>query len=235
MWRPLSALACCVTLALRGDVCGGLPIGPPKESSYADAPGPLSFRLSVQPGGPVFRITVRPRLIKMTNDPVPAGDIEVARCSDGRRLQLLTIMAFQPINFPATFTTADVNFDGYLDFSVLAEFGATFGAQSWWIYDPASGKFVQNELTRQLRKLGNNGYHLDSKKHEIVIEKLLAYCPTLVDRYRLEGDRLVMIHHETGFQNSESVCTVTYSDLAHGTMQRTGQRRFIDGKPGINP
>jgi len=228
MLRGLSALAWCVTLALRGDVCGGLPTRPP---DVAGSPGPLSFRLSVQPGGPAFRITVRPRLFKMTKDPVAAGDIEVARCSDGRRLQLLAIMASQPINFPATFATSDINFDGYLDFSVLAEFGATFGAQSWWIYDPASGRFVQNELTRQLRKLGNNGYHLDPKKREIIIEGLLAICPALVDRYRLEGDRLVMIHHETGFQNSATVCTVTYSDLTDGTMHRTGQRRFIDGKP----
>ena len=120
MWCRLSALAWCVTLVLRGDVCGDLPTGPPDGSSYADAPRPLSFRLSVQPGGPAFRITVRPRFFKMTNDPVPAGEIEVARCSDGRRLQLLTIMASQPINFPATFTTSGVNFDGYLDFSVLA-------------------------------------------------------------------------------------------------------------------
>jgi hypothetical protein len=107
MWRRLSALAWWLPLALRGDVCGGLPTGPPDVSSYAATPRALSFRLPVQPGGPVFRITVRPRLTKMTNDPVPAGDIEVARCSDGRRLQLLTIMASQPINFPATFATAD--------------------------------------------------------------------------------------------------------------------------------
>jgi hypothetical protein len=231
MWRRLSALAWCVTLALRGEVCGGLPAGPPEVSSYADTPRPLSFRLSVQPGGPAFRITIRPRPFKMTNDLVPAGDIEVARCSDGRRLQLLTIMASQRINFPATFTTSDVNFDGYLDFSVLAEFGGTFGAQAWWIYDPASGRFVQNELTSELRKLGNNGYHIDPKKHEIIIESLLATCPSLVDRYRLEGDRLVMIHHETGFQNGNTVCTVTYSDLADGKMHETGQRRFSDGKP----
>jgi hypothetical protein len=56
------------------------------------------------------------------------------------------------------------------------------------------------------------------KKHEIVIQSLLAYCPSLVERYRLEGDRLVLIHHETGFQNSETVYTVTYSDLTHRTM-----------------
>lgn len=231
MWRRLSGLAWCVTLALRGDVCGGLPTGPPDTSSYVDAPRPLSFRLSVKPGGPAFRITVRNRLFKMTNDLVPAGEIEVAQCSDGRRLQLLTIMASQPINFSATFTTSDVDFDGYLDFSVLAEYGGTFGAQSWWLYDPASGRFVQNELTRELRKLGNNGYHLDPRKHEIIIESLLANCPSLVDRYHLEGDHLVMLHHETGFQNSETVCTVTYSDLTHGAMHETGQLRFIDGKP----
>ena len=232
MWRSLSALAWCATLPLCGDVCGGLPTKPTETSSYADAPHPMSFRLSVQPGGPTFRITVRPGPShKMTNDPVPAGDIEVARCSDGRRLQSLTIMASQPINFPATFATSDVNFDGYFDFAVLAEFGGTFGAQSWWIYDPARGKFVQNELTRELRKLGNNGYHFDPKKHEIIIESLLAGCPSLESRYRVEGDRLIMVHHETGFQNSENVCTVTYADLAHGTMHETGQRRFVDGKP----
>jgi hypothetical protein len=182
MWFRLSALTWCVMLTLRGDVCDGLPTRAPDTSSYADEPRPLSFRLSVQPGGPAFRVTVRPRLFETTNDPVPAGDIELARCSDGRRLQLLTIVASQPINFAATFTTSDVNFDGYLDFAVLAEFGGTFGAQSWWIYDPASGGFVQNELTHELRKLGNNGYHIDPKRHEIIIESLLAVCPSLVDR-----------------------------------------------------
>jgi len=147
MWRRLSVLAWCVTPALRGDVCRGLPAGPPDVSSYTDAPRPLSFRLSVQPGGPAFRITVRPRLFKMTNDLVPACDIEVARCSDGRRLQLLTIMASQPINFPSTFTTSDVNFDGYLDFSVLAEFGGTFGAPRGVTLRDASAAPIRNAIT----------------------------------------------------------------------------------------
>jgi hypothetical protein len=89
MLRGLFVLAWCVTPALRGDVCGGLPTGPPDVASYADAPRPRSFRLSVQPDGPAFRITIRPRLFKMTKDPVPAGDIEVARCSDGRRLAVV--------------------------------------------------------------------------------------------------------------------------------------------------
>jgi len=44
----------------RADVCRGLPSGPPTGSNYLDTPRPLAFRISVKPGGPAFRITVRP-------------------------------------------------------------------------------------------------------------------------------------------------------------------------------
>jgi hypothetical protein len=47
--------------------------------------------------------------------------IEVARSQDGKQLQLLPIMAWQPIDFGASFHADDINFDGYLDFSVLTE------------------------------------------------------------------------------------------------------------------
>jgi len=60
---------------------------------------------------------------------------------------LLTIMASQRINFPATFTTSDVNFDGYLDFSVLAEFGGTFGAPRGVTLRDASAAPIRNAIT----------------------------------------------------------------------------------------
>jgi hypothetical protein len=71
-----------------------------------------------------------------------AGDIEVAHCQDGKPLQVLRVTADQPINFGATFHAEDINFDGYLDFSVLTEFAAKWGSRSYWVYDPASGLFV---------------------------------------------------------------------------------------------
>jgi len=183
MWFRLSALAFLGALVLAADVCRGLPASPPAQSNdLDDVAGPMSFRLSVQPGGPAFRITVRSLLRGYSEDPVHAGDIEVARCSDGRRLQLLTIMARQPINFARTFSASDINFDGYLDFSGLGEFGGSWGSQLWWVYEPASGRFVQNELTRELGQLGNNGYQIDSEKHAIQIESLMAGCPPLVTR-----------------------------------------------------
>ena len=79
-----------------------------------------------------------------------AGEIEVARCEDGKQLQVLPITADQPIAFGSTFHADDLNFDGYLDFSVVTEFAGTTGdIRSYWVYDSSSGIFVQNEFTRE--------------------------------------------------------------------------------------
>src|SRR5277367_3495618 len=103
MWYRLSALVFWATLAFGADVCRSLPDRPADRSNYRDERRPLSFRLSVKPGGPAFRITVRSRLSNYSDHLAVAGDIEVARCTDGTRLQLLTIMASQPIDFAVTF------------------------------------------------------------------------------------------------------------------------------------
>lgn len=140
MWQRLCVLALCGMSALWADVCDGLPAGPPKGQEYsdifADTPHTLSFKLSVKPGGPAFRITVRPfshEIFKGRqqhgSELIHAGDIEVARCQDGKQLQLLPIMAWQPLDFAPTFHAEDINFDGYLDFFVLTEYAAGGGAQ----------------------------------------------------------------------------------------------------------
>jgi hypothetical protein len=242
MWPHLTALFFCGTLAFGADVCRGLPDRPADRSDYLDAGRPLSFRLSVRPGGPAFRISVRPLLRTHSDKPVVAGDIEVARCTDGQRLQLLPITASQPINFAVTFEPSDINFDGYLDFSVLGAFGGKWGSRLWWVFEPATGRFVRNELTRELGELGTNGYQTDPKKHEITTESLMAGCPSLVTRYRVANDHLLKIHEEIGKQVIENgplrselpvgvPCTVTVSDLIGGTMRVTGLRRFVEGQP----
>ena len=106
---------------------------------------------------------------------------------------------------------------------------------------PAADLF-RNELTRELGQLGNNGYQIDSEKHAIQIESLMAGCPPLVTRYRVEENRLIKVHEEIGKQVIEASpprqdlpagvpCTVTVSDLVAGTMRVTEVRRFVDGEP----
>ena len=148
MLQRLFMLALCAMPALWADVCDGLPAGPPKGGDLFGSNKPQSFKLSVTSGGAAFRIAVRPLWqIKAADqeiiDKTRAGEIEVARCKDRKQLQVLPIAADQPLSFGSTFQAEDLNFDGYLDFSVVAEYSGTGGdIRSYWVYDPRSEIFV---------------------------------------------------------------------------------------------
>jgi hypothetical protein len=249
MWRRLSVLALCAMSALWADVCGGLPTGPVDcNTSNRTCPGrgmeywpdpkdglaPLSFQLSVRPGGPAFRITVRPI-------GSGAGDIEVTRCQDGKQLQLLPILSEGGVvNFGLSFHAYDINFDGYLDFSVLTDVAASSGRKrSYWAYDPVSGLFVQNELTQKLGKDYLGFIDFDPKKREIRKGFFGAGrgCPGTSEAdgesYRVESNSLTLIHKQeiridqgTSQDGMYQFCTVTVSDLIGGAMHVTRIRRF---------
>jgi hypothetical protein len=151
-------------------------------------------------------------------------------------------MARQRINFARTLHASDINFDGYFDLAVVDEFAATSGSERWLLFDPARGRFVENELTQKLDELKTNGYDLDPKKQEIIAHGLMAGCPSLTTIYRVEEDRLITVHREDAIQHIErdSVsgslpagvpCTVTFSDLIGQQMRVTSIRRFVEGLP----
>ncbi len=240
MYSRLAVLLFCSALATAANVCNGVADAPHLEKFFPQQgtqlglwdrvlPASRSFRLPVSAVGPSFLITVRNFDVDVkSNQPVRTGEIEVARCQDGKRVQILPIMG-NAFGFGDNFRTFDINFDGYLDFSVIVERSSTYTSQSWWIYDPASGKFVQNGLTRGLREVTSNGYRIDEKRHELIANHLMYGCPALVTRYRIEADRLLTIHWEEPFQGDE--CLITYHDLVDGRMKVTGKRRFKDDQP----
>jgi hypothetical protein len=249
VWRRLSLLVLFGISTVWADVCGSLPADAPRGLEYwpdsVENPPPLSFRVSVRHGGPAFRITVRPVSysiwLNKERQWVHAGDIEVARCQDGKQLQSLPIMAWQPIDFGRSFHVEDLNFDGYLDFSVLTEFAGKFRSRSYWVYDPGSGLFVENELTRKLGEncLGSEWHggcwksyriDFDRNKREVRTYYMLGFavCPISStdysgDRYRVRDNRLILIHKE---EVTSDNCKVTYSDLIGGTMRVTQVLRF---------
>jgi hypothetical protein len=253
----------CATSALWADVCGGLPTSPVDcNTPTRTCPGrgmeywpdpkdglaPLSFQLSVKPGGTALRITVRAIDSDTAQlEDVHAGDIEVTRCQDGKQLQLLPILAEgRAVNFGLSFNAYDINFDGYLDFSVLTGVAASSGRKrSYWVYDPDSGLFLQNKFTEELGKdyLGSIGF--DPKKREIHKGYFGAGrgCPgtseTAGDSYRVENNSLKLTHKQEiridpGINQDgiNQVCTVTVSDLIGGAMRVTRVRRFdASGQP----
>jgi len=156
-------------------------------------------------------------------------------------LQLLTIMAWQPLDFGASFHTDDINFDGYLDFSVRTEYAASWESKSYWVYDAGSGLFVQNELTRELGEncfaaahahcWTSNAIDFDPKKQEIRTHHFgvgNTGCGAGADRYRVKNNRLILVHKEELTQSGPYLprdCVVTVSELVDGTMRVTGIRR----------
>jgi hypothetical protein len=150
-----------------------------------------------------------------------AGDIEVARCPDGKRLETLPFMAWQALSFGDTFEALDINFDGYLDLSVRTEYAGKFSRQSYWIYDPSAGRFVQNELTRQLGELLNVDF--DPAKREISTFSFVGNEGGDIHRYRIERGRLRLVHQEIWDSTDR---TLTVSDLVAGCMRVTEVRRF---------
>jgi len=241
MWSRFLMLVLCAMPALWADVCDGLRPGPPEGAALYGSNQPLSFKLSLKSGGAAFRITVRPiwqiRGGHVIIDVARAGEIEVARCQDGKRLQVLSIAADQPMNFGSTFHADDINFDGYPDFSVVSEFAASSGfRRSYWVYDPGPQIFVQNELTHELADWW--GFiDVDPTKHEITRRYFGAMlgCPNTgegrKERYHVNNNRLLLVHKQD-FERERQPCTVTESDLIDGTMRVTRVRRFdAQGQP----
>jgi hypothetical protein len=106
-----------------------------------------------RPRAPETDTTVHPLVSKWGSGPgdrVHAGDIEVASGQDGKPLQVLAILAWQALNFAASFKAHDINFDGYLDLDVITEFAGKWVSRSYWVYDPASARFIEDEMTRKL-------------------------------------------------------------------------------------
>ena len=108
----LSVLALWGATALWADVCRTLPTAP-SDARVSRAgpfwptdspPQPVSYQLSVRDGGPTFRITIKVLPIRPDegtgfgrSEAAHAGDIEVSRCRDGKRLQSLPFEAWQPL------------------------------------------------------------------------------------------------------------------------------------------
>jgi hypothetical protein len=104
MYSRLAVLFFCGSFALAASVCEAVAEAPhleklfPQKGSHLglwDPPLPASrsFRLQVKAGCPSFLITVRSFVVKPTaNQCARAGEIEVAHCRDGKRVQILPIL-----------------------------------------------------------------------------------------------------------------------------------------------
>jgi hypothetical protein len=169
--------------------------------------------------------------------PIHAGGSEVADCQDGKQLQQFPIMASQEINFGLSFEAADINFDGYLDFSVLTEYAGGWTARAYWVYNPGSQRFVKNDLTNALEvKLKGYVIGFDPQNRQISAGILAAYTAcagTEPDVYEVRNNRLALINKVEILPGANrGVCVKQVWEIAGGTLRVTSEQCVdVQGNP----
>lgn len=116
------------------------------------------------------------------------------------------------------FETIDLNFDGYLDFRLLAQTSA--GPNTLyrnWLWSPREGRFVANEALDEIVSP-----EFDPDTQEITSRWRSSAAEGGVDIHMWEGGSPVIIHRETD-RYSDIGCTRTFYDRIEGKLAETGE------------
>ena len=214
--------------------CTGLPLFRPDDSlNKADLQvASKDVLVRVSPKGPELHFRLEPDP-EWKSSPAAAGNASVPRrvgwirvfsCETGALVQSLEVQSLWggPEFFLRFFEVKDINFDGYLDVSVVRDGGATWASQTWWVFSPEVGRFVSNDFTKALSRISNNGLKLDGD-HQNIIAYQYRYpqgCGMTKDIYHVQQSRLVLIHQEVADSMGDS-CNLTTRDLVAGEMRVT--------------
>jgi hypothetical protein len=157
------------------------------------------------------------------------GWIRISSCETGTLLQTLEVESqLEPEALLGSIDVRDVNFDGYLDLAVLREFGAKWGRQTWWVFSPAAGKFIANELTKDLGQISANGLELDASRQNITAPHLTNFtgCGRTQDVYHVEQSHHLVPIHKEEISVTPDGCTLTTRDRVNGQLKVTKVRKF---------
>ncbi len=124
---------------------------------------------------------------------------------EDRRIQTLRVDSMSDLEHVLRLLwTDDADFDGNPDLGIVDKFGGKWHGYRFFLFDPGSGRFVENDLSRELGKtLGANGYTVDAETRTITQHFLTASCLGERRSYRIENDRLVL-YEEVVCERSES-------------------------------
>jgi hypothetical protein len=121
------------------------------------------------------------------------GHIEISKEPSPSPRQVIDVHSWtDPSWLVNSFMAEDVNFDGYLDFLVADDFGARWESHKVWLFEKQSGRFITNNLTKELGKLRTNRLELDPKSQTIHAHYLNLDAGKIGEVYRVAGGHLVL-------------------------------------------
>jgi hypothetical protein len=196
----------------------------------ADRAAPFLKTVELHPGLPPLEVRVLPAA--PSEDPkAPLGRVEISRQGETRPFQTITVTGEgYPIHL--TFSEfQDANFDGYTDLLLGNRGGAKWTGYAIYFYDPRSGTFVQNGLSREMsRILTANDLRFHPATGEIEVDRLVAGCqeqPVTIT-YVIQGSHLRQSGQEDLVPEKDGCYKVTRRVLPGGAMREVSRQRAPD-------
>ncbi len=159
---------------------------------------------------PPYRFVLTPDFSDSNSDGSPRhiGRIEISKGNSKQMLQSIDVEGPHGSWFTESFRTVDINFDGYLDFAVLYDLGGKYSRDSYWLFDPGSGRFITNALTAELRELAHRELTLEPQKKEIRLSYFIGVCLNSFEIFRVENGHLVLMESEIHSPKEPGRCVV---------------------------
>jgi hypothetical protein len=166
-----------------------------------------------------FHLIPNPTADVRGNDRHNIGRIEISRGSARSILQTIEVQSYADASWlTQSFRAEDINFDGYLDISVLDDHGAKWGSFNYWLFDERTGHFIVNSLARELRRLKFNEKRIDQEAKEIRISNLIAGCADDKRAYRVVRGHLILMRAEE-HEAREGSCRETTKKRIKGKLK----------------
>jgi hypothetical protein len=181
-----------------------------KHFAPDDSRPPVSHSVLINSNLPPYRMVLEPATQRdSARDEVLMGTIKVFGKESATPVQTIPVLGTDPSWFTPGFRMVDVNFDGYLDLVEFHSAGAKWRSDSYWLFDPPTGRFMTTRLTTQLGELMYQEIAVDAAKTEIRTSLWIGVCNKSFEVYRIERGKLVLIESEIHKPEDAHHCLVT--------------------------
>lgn len=150
------------------------------------------------------------------------GRIEVSHQGSSSIHQTIEVRSYADVSWlTKSFEAKDVNFDGYLDFAVIDDFGEKWRSYSYRVFDKASGLFITSRLTEDLSKLRSNTFELNRKSETINVTYAITGAGVIGETYKIKNGHLFLVGLEKRQKNKAGNWEIVTKKLVGKRMKVT--------------
>ena len=176
--------------------------------------------VQVSPKLPAYRFVLTPDFADNNSPggPQHIGRIDIFKGNSKQVLQSIDVEGAHGSWFTESFHPVDINFDGYLDFAVVYEVGGKYSRESYWLFEPGSGRYITNALTAELRELTYRELTLEPQKKEIRLAHFIGVCLDSWEIFRVENGHLILMESEMHSPKEPGRCMVEKRKWVNGEL-----------------